>query len=81
MAGHVVSPFEHSGALLVGGGLLVLCSLQGPPVIKRFTPALSSPRPCGKTGGTPESSGLTSSRPGLGERPGQGQALVNQLPE
>ena len=36
VAGHVVSPFEHSGALLVGGGLLVLCSLQGPPVIKQF---------------------------------------------
>ena len=32
MVGHVVSPFDLSQTLPVGGGLLVLCSLQGPPV-------------------------------------------------
>ena len=31
---HVVSPFDLSQTLLVGGGLLVPCSLPGPPVIK-----------------------------------------------
>ena len=30
MVGHVVSPFDLSLTLLVGGGLLVLCSLPGP---------------------------------------------------
>ena len=30
----MVSPFDLSGTLLVGGGLLVSCSLLGPPVIK-----------------------------------------------
>ena len=34
MVGHVVSPFDLSGTLLVGGGLLVPCSLLGPPVMK-----------------------------------------------
>ena len=34
--GHVVSPFDLSGTLLVGGGLLVPCSLAGPPVIKQL---------------------------------------------
>ena len=29
---HVVSPFDLSRTLLVGGGFLVLCSLPGPPV-------------------------------------------------
>ena len=33
---HVVSPFELSQPLPVGGGLLVPCSLPGPPVIKRL---------------------------------------------
>ena len=33
---HVVSPFDLSWTLLVGGGLLVLCSLPGPPVIKQL---------------------------------------------
>ena len=33
---HVVSPFDLSLTLLVGGGLLVLCSLAGPPVIKQL---------------------------------------------
>ena len=33
-AGHVVSPFDLSRILLVGGGLLVSCSLRGPPVVK-----------------------------------------------
>ena len=33
---HVVSPFDLSGTLPVGGGLLGLCSLPGPPVIKQL---------------------------------------------
>ena len=36
MVGHVVSPFDLSLTLPVGGGLLVLCSLPGPPVIKQL---------------------------------------------
>ena len=32
---YVVSPFDFS-QILVAGGLLVLCSLPGPPVIKQF---------------------------------------------
>ena len=32
----VVSPFDLSPTLLVGGGLLVPCSLPGPPVIKQL---------------------------------------------
>ena len=31
---HVMSPFDLSRTLLVGGGLLVPCSLPGPPVIR-----------------------------------------------
>ena len=34
MVGHVVSPFDLSQTLLVGGGLLVPYSLPGSPVIK-----------------------------------------------
>ena len=34
--GHVVSPFDLSQNLLDGGGLLVLCSLSGSPVIKQL---------------------------------------------
>ena len=34
MGEQVVSPFDLSQTLLVGGGLLVLCSLPGPPVVK-----------------------------------------------
>ena len=34
VVGHVVSPFDPSGILPVVGGLLVLCSLPGPPVIR-----------------------------------------------
>ena len=33
---HVVSPFNLSQTLLVGGGLLVPCSLPGPPVVKQL---------------------------------------------
>ena len=33
---HVVSPFDLSRTLLVGGGLLVPCSLPGPPVVKQL---------------------------------------------
>ena len=36
MVGHVVSPFDLCGTLLVGGGLLVPCSLPGPPVVKQL---------------------------------------------
>ena len=36
MVGHVVSLFELSRTLPVGGGLLVPCSLPGPPVIKQL---------------------------------------------
>ena len=36
VVGHVVSPFDLSGTLLVGGGLLVPCSLAGPPVVKQL---------------------------------------------
>ena len=32
---HVVSPFDLSRILLVGGDLLIPCSLLGPPVIKQ----------------------------------------------
>ena len=32
----VVSPFDLSGTLLVGGGLLVPCSFPGPPVVKQL---------------------------------------------
>ena len=32
--GHPVSPLDLSHTLPVGGGLLVLCSLPGPPVLK-----------------------------------------------
>ena len=34
LVGHVVSPFDLSQILPVGGGLLVPCFLPGPPVIK-----------------------------------------------
>ena len=34
VVGHVVSPFDLSRTLPVGGGLLVPCSLPGPPVVK-----------------------------------------------
>ena len=33
---HVVSPFDLSQTLLVGGGLLVACSSPGPPFIKQL---------------------------------------------
>ena len=35
VVGHVVSPFDLCGTLLIDGGLLVLCSLPGPPVLKQ----------------------------------------------
>ena len=34
VVGEVVSPFDLSQTLLAGGGVLVPCSLSGPPVIK-----------------------------------------------
>jgi hypothetical protein len=36
VVGHVVSSFDLSGTLPVGGGLLVPCSLPGPPVVKQL---------------------------------------------
>ena len=36
MVRHVVSPFDLSRTLLVGGDLLLPCSLPGPPVIKQL---------------------------------------------
>ena len=33
---HMVSPFDLSQTLPVGRGLLVLCSLPGPPVVKQL---------------------------------------------
>ena len=36
VVGQVVSSFDLSQTLLVGGGLLVPCSLPGPPVIKQL---------------------------------------------
>ena len=36
VVGHVVSPLDLSWTLPVGGGLLVPCSLPGPPVVKQF---------------------------------------------
>ena len=36
VVGQVVSPFDLSRTLLVGGGLLVPCSLPEPPVIKQL---------------------------------------------
>ena len=36
VVGHVVPSFDLSQTLQVGGGLLVLCSLPGPPVVKQL---------------------------------------------
>ena len=36
MVGRVVSPFDLSCTLLVGGGLLVPCSLAGPSLVKQL---------------------------------------------
>ena len=36
VVGHAVSALDLSGTLLVGGGLLVPCSLPGPPVVKQL---------------------------------------------
>ena len=36
VVGHMVSCFDLSRTLLVGGGLLVPCSLAGPPVVKQL---------------------------------------------
>ena len=36
VVGHVVSPFDLSLTLPVGGGLFVPCSLAGPPIIKQL---------------------------------------------
>ena len=36
VVGQVVSPFDLFRTLLVGGGLLVPCSLPGPPVIRQL---------------------------------------------
>ena len=34
--GHMVSPFDLAQTLPLGGGLLVLCSLLGPPIVKQL---------------------------------------------
>ena len=36
VVGRVVSPFDLSRTLLVGGGSLVQCSPAGPPVVKQL---------------------------------------------
>ena len=36
VAGHVVYPFDLSRTLQISGGLLVPCSLPGPPVVKQL---------------------------------------------
>ena len=36
VVGHVMSPFDLSQTLPVGGGSLVPCSLPGPPVLKQL---------------------------------------------
>ena len=36
VVGHVVSPFDLSLTPPVGGGLLVPCSLAGPPVVRQL---------------------------------------------
>ena len=36
VVGHMMSPFDVSQTLPVGGGLLVPCSLPGPPVVKQL---------------------------------------------
>ena len=38
---HVLSPFDLSRTLPVGGGLLVLCSLPEPPVVKQLMQMVS----------------------------------------
>ena len=48
MVGHVVSPFDLSGTLPVGGGLLVSCSLPEHPVIKQLMQMVTMvPGQCG----------------------------------
>ena len=37
LVGHVVSPFEPSQTLPVGGGLFVQCSLPKPTVVRQLT--------------------------------------------
>ena len=37
VVGHVVSSFDLFRTLPLGGGLLVPCSLPGPPIIKQLT--------------------------------------------
>ena len=44
VVGQVVSPFDLSRTLLVGGGLLVPCSLPRPPVIKQLMQMVTWPR-------------------------------------
>ena len=36
VVGHVVSPFDLAQTLPLGGGLLVPCSLSGPPIVKQL---------------------------------------------
>ena len=41
MVGHAVSPFDLSRTLLVGGGLLVSCSLAGSPILPQLMQIVS----------------------------------------
>ena len=41
VVGHVVSLFDLSRTLPVGGGLIVPCSLPGPPVVKQLMQMVS----------------------------------------
>ena len=41
VVGHAVSPFDLSRTLPFGGGLLVSCSLRGPPIIKQLMQMVS----------------------------------------
>ena len=41
VVGHVVSPFDLSRTLPVGGGFSVPCSSPGPPVIKQLVPVVT----------------------------------------
>ena len=41
VVGYVVSPLDLFRTLPVGGGLLVLCSLPGPPVLKQLVQMIS----------------------------------------
>ena len=55
VVGHVVSHFDLSQTLPVDGGLLVPCSLPGPPVLKQLRghTATRTRAGCGQSSSTP----------------------------